>query len=145
MFPTCPRVIVLCALLLAVLSAQATRAADDSLSAPARDTCRWFDWSSNGRLAHDGRLLLQSDGTEGFGSAFVTPQYTVGDVLASTTPVGWLRPINDAAMPAKPAPATNSGSGRPRTPARSLMAISPASAPDSAIDRIIGARGAKPV
>jgi hypothetical protein len=64
--------------------------------------------------------------------------------LASTMPAGWLRPISDTAMPAKPAPATKSASSRPCTPASSLMATSPASAPDSIMDRMICCRGAMP-
>lgn len=77
--PVC-HLLTLCALLLAALSAQGARPEDDTLSGGALDTCRWFDWSQNGQLAHDGRLLLQSDGTPAYGSASIASQYTLGDL-----------------------------------------------------------------
>ena len=63
---------------------------------------------------------------------------------ASTMPTGWLRPIRLTAMPAKPAPATKSGSSRLCTPAISFMPTSPASAPEIAIASITWRCGPMP-
>ena len=62
--------------------AGAARPEDDALTATALDTCRWFDWSQDGRLSHDRALLLQTAPDRRFAHALVTSQYEVGDVLA---------------------------------------------------------------
>lgn len=77
------RWLLLGALLLGAATAvDAARPEDDLLAGPALDTCRWFDWSSQGSISAGQALRLQTDGRGSYGNAFVTTQYTVGDGVA---------------------------------------------------------------
>lgn len=79
-------------------AADAARPEDDSFSGPTLDTCRWFDWSRQAGISHGGALRLQTDGRQTFGNAFVTSQYTVGDVVAEVDVAlgqGFEQPLSD--------------------------------------------------